>query len=109
MDACGVPRSEPKSEEELEPFRPCLGGGGKNAGRSKRSSIAPGVPGRDGGREREGDGGGSGEGGWGLVGESGEVEEKMMVGMFGVANGWTLSRLCDDWREIVPRPSAGLS
>jgi hypothetical protein len=40
-------------------------------------------------------------------GLSGEFEEKMIVGTFGVAKGCTLSRLCDDWREIVPR--AGLS
>ena len=118
MEPCGVPRSEPKSEEEFEPFRVCFGGGGKNVGTSKRSSIAEGVQGRDGGREdvrdREGDGGtkpagvgDKGEGANGALGERDGVEEKMIVGIFGVAKGWLLSRLCDDWREIVP--SAWLS
>jgi len=107
VEPCGVPRSEPRSEEELEPFRLCLGGGGKNVGTSKRSSIVPGVPGRDGGREggreREENVGDNGEGAWRVVGDLGDVEEKIIVGMFGVAKGLTLSRLCEDWREIVPR------
>jgi hypothetical protein len=111
VEACGVPRKEPKSEEEFEAFRRCLGGGGKKAGTSKRSSVVPGVPGRDGGREdgreREGDGGDKGKGAARVLGDLGDVEEKMIVGTFGVAKGWTLSRLWDDWREIVPR--AGLS
>jgi len=111
VEPCGVPRSEPKSEEEIEPFRLCGRGGGKKAGTSKRSSIVPGVPGRDGGREdgreREGDGGGQGDGAERVCGDLGNVEEKMIVGRFGVAKGWTLSRLRDDWREIEPR--AGLS
>lgn len=114
MEACGVPRTSPKSEEALEPFRLCLRGGGKNVGTSKRSSIGAGVLVRDGGPEggrvRAGNAGedDKGEGGK-AVGDLGVggFEEKMIVGMFGVAKGWTLSRLCEDLREIVP--SAGLS
>lgn len=93
MEPCGEPHTGPKSEEEFEPFRLCLGGGGKKAGTSKRSSIVPGVPGREGGREdgleREGDGGcgDMGEGGERLLGDLGNFEEKMIVGTFGVAKG----------------------
>jgi hypothetical protein len=97
----GVPRREPKSEEEFESLRLCFGGRGKSAGTSKRISIVPGVPGRDGGREGgledDLEGGDRGEGAKGVLGDLGGVDEKMIVGMFGVAKGWTPSRLRDDW------------
>ena len=76
-----------------------MGRGGKNVGISKRSSVAPGVPGREGGREggreegreggreREGDGEDQVEGAERLFGDTGDFEEKMIVGTFGVAKG----------------------
>ena len=97
VEPCGVPRSEPKSEEEFESLRLRLGRGGKNAGISKRSSVVPGVPGREGGREggrddgredgREGEDKDHGEGGEKLFGDLGDFGEKMIVGTFGVAKG----------------------
>ncbi len=95
VEPCGVPRSEPKSEEEFEPLRLRLGRSGKNVGISKRSSVVPGVSGREGGREdgredgreREGEGKDHVEGGERLFGDLGDFGEKMIVGTFGVAKG----------------------